>query len=113
MPSMIDDTIAKIQRRLEQSAHLAPGKRQELLDLIDQLKTEIAGVSAADPDHARSIAGFTEMSAHEATRVERRPETLKTAISGLESTVQGFEVAHPQLTAVVNRIAHALSSLGI
>lgn len=111
MKPMIDDTITKIQRRLEQSAHLAPEKRQELLDLIAQLKTEIAGVS--DADQVRSIAGFAEMSAHEATRVERRPETMKTAISGLESTVQGFEAAHPQLTAVVNRIAHALSSLGI
>ncbi|HAV61896.1 MAG TPA: hypothetical protein DCY13_05985 [Verrucomicrobiales bacterium] len=110
---MIDDTIAKIQSRLEQARKLSPERKQELLDLVRELKAEIAGVSKADPDRAHSIAGFTEISAHEATREVPQKETMQSAITGLESTVRGFEVAHPGLTAVVNRIAHALSNLGI
>jgi Domain of unknown function (DUF4404) len=110
---MIDDTIAKIQQRLEQSANLPVEKRAELLDLIAQLKTEIKGVSASDPDQAQSIAGFAELSTHEATRDQPQSATKNSAISGLESTVKGFEAAHPKLTAVVNRIADALSNLGI
>lgn len=110
---MIDDTITKIQQRLEGAANLSEEKRRELLDLVSQLKTEITDVSSADPDQAASIAGFTDLSAHEATRPEPRPETMKSAITGLESTVRGFESAHPKLTAVVNRIAEALSNLGI
>ncbi len=110
---MIDDTIAKIQQRLEQSSNLPVEKRRELLALIAQLKTEIDGVASADPDRARSITGFTELSAHEATRDQPSQATMKSAIAGLESTVKGFEVAHPKLTAVVNRIAESLSNLGI
>jgi hypothetical protein len=110
---MIETTLAQIQQRLEQARNLSPDKRRELLELLAQLKTEIANVSDADPDHARSIAGFTDLSAHEATRTTRQPEAMQSAISGLESTVRGFETNHPKLTAVVNRIAHALSNLGI
>ena len=110
---MIDDTIAQIQRRLENANRLSPEKRRELLELLAQLKTEIAGVSADDPEHAQSIAGFADLSAHEATRTQPSPETMQSAISGLESTVRGFESAHPKLTAVVNRIAESLSNLGI
>jgi len=110
---MIDETIAKIQLRLEQAPTLSPEKRRELLGLLDQLRTEIAGVSSVDPDQAQSIAGFADLSAHEATRTEPRPDTRKSAISGLEASVRGFETAHPRLTAVVNRIADALSNLGI
>lgn len=110
---MIDDTISKIQHRLEQANNLSSEKRHDLLELLAQLKTEIATLSQADPDQARSITGFTDLSAHEATRSEPRPETMRSAISGLESTVRGFETAHPQLTAVVNRLAESLSNLGI
>lgn len=110
---MIDDTIARIRRELEEAKNLSPERRQELLELIVQLRSEIAALSKDNPDQARSIAGFTQLSAHEAMRLERQPETMKNAIAGLESTVRGFEAAHPRLTEVVNRLAHVLSSLGI
>lgn len=110
---MIDDTLTQIRQRLEHSNNLSPEKRRELLDLLGQLKVEIGSLSQADPDQARSIAGFTDLSAHEATRTSPRPETMQSAITGLESTVRGFETAHPKLTAVVNHLAEALSNLGI
>jgi hypothetical protein len=110
---MIDDTIAKIQQRLRQASNLSPEKRGELQALIAQLKTEIAGLRQTDPDRAQRIATFAETSAHEATRPDPEPETTKLAIGDLESSVAGFEAAHPKLTAVVNRIASTLSSIGI
>ena len=110
---MIDETIEKIQQRLDQSKNLSPEKRAELTDLITQLKTEIADLSESDPDHARSIAGFTEISAHEATRETQQQETMESALDGLESSVAGFEANHPKLVAVVNRIAATLSNIGI
>ena len=110
---MIDETLAKIQQQLERSSHLPTDKLAELRDLVAQLKTEIATISKSDPEQARSIAGFTEVSAREATRSQPRPDSVKSAIAGLESTVRGFEVANPKLTAVVNRLAEALSNLGI
>lgn len=110
---MIDDTIAKIQQQLQQASNLSPEKRSELQDLIAQLKTEISGLREVDPDRAQSIAGLAETSAHEATRPDQQPEATKNAIVELESSVTGFEAAHPKLTAVVNRIASTLSNLGI
>jgi chromosome segregation ATPase len=110
---MIDDTIGKIQQRLQQSPNLAPEKREELEELLAQLKTEIATLSESDPDRAKSIAGFTEMSAHEDTRATQQQDTMESALDGLESSVAGFEANHPKLVAVVNRIAATLSNLGI
>lgn len=110
---MIDDTIAKIQRQLQQARNLSPGKREELQDLIAQLRTEISSLREVDPGRAQSIAGLAETSAHEATRPDQQPDTTKNAIEELESSVTGFEAAHPKLTAVVNRIASTLSNLGI
>jgi chromosome segregation ATPase len=110
---MIDDTIAKIQQQLQQAAHLSPEKRGELQELIAQLKTEISSLREVDPKRAQTIASFAEASAHQATRPDSEPEATKNAIVELESSVTGFEAAHPQLTAVVNRIASTLSNLGI
>ena len=110
---MIDDTIEKIQQRLQQSPNLSSEKREELQALIVQLKTEIATLCKVDPDRAASIAGLAETSAREATREDHQPETTQNAIDELESSVTGFEAAHPKLTAVVNRIASTLSNLGI
>ena len=110
---MIDDTIDKIQQRLQQSQRLSPEKRKELLELISQLKMEIVDLSESYPDQARSIAGFAEISAHEATRENKQEGTMESALDGLESSVAGFEAAHPKLVDVVNRIAATLSNLGI
>ena len=108
---MIDETIEKTQQQLKQSRNLSPEKRAELMDLVAQLKTEVANLSESDPERAQTIAGFAERSAQEATRETQEP--VKNAIDELESSVTGFEAAHPKLTAVVNRIASTLSNLGI
>ncbi len=110
---MIDDTIAKIQQQLREASNLSPDKRAELQDLIAQLRTEISGLREVDPDRADSIAAFAKVSALEATRPDQQPDATKTAIDDLQSSVTGFEAAHPKLTAVVNRIASTLSNLGI
>lgn len=110
---MIDETIEKIRQQLQQSRNLPPKKRAELMDLVAQLKTEIADLSKSDPERAQTIAGFAERSAQEATRDTQEPETVKNAIDELESSVADFEAAHPKLIAVVNRIASTLSNLGI
>ncbi len=110
---MIQDTISKIEERLRQSGSLSPETRQELLKLLASLKTEITEFSKTNTEQAQSIAGFTQASAHEATRTEKNPELLEHAVGGLEKSVEGFEESHPQLVQLVNRIATILSNLGI
>ena len=110
---MIEDTIGKIQSRIEGAEAINNDRKQELLELLGTLKSEVAKLSKTHGDEAQSIAGFTEVSAHEATRTEQNPELLKLSLSGLGSSVQGFEESHPKLVQIVNAISQTLSNLGI
>jgi hypothetical protein len=109
---MIDDTVAKIEARLR-SADVPPEKRAELEELLAKLKTEIASLSQTHAEQAESIAGFTEISAHEATREQPNPQLLDLSLKGLTSSVEEFEKSHPKLVRVVNDISNMLSNLGI
>jgi hypothetical protein len=109
---MIQDTISKIEARIGQSA-VKDESKTELLTLLGTLKSEVAELSKTHGEEAQSIAGFTQVSAHEATREEPNPALMKHSLDGLSASVGGFEKSHPQLVAIVNRICTTLSNLGI
>ena len=110
---MIEDTIGKIEARIQSADAIKDDRKQELLDLLGTLKAEVAKLSETHTEQAESIAGFTERSAQEATRSEQNPQLLKLSIQGLNSSVGEFEKSHPQLVRIVNAISHTLSNLGI
>jgi len=110
---MLEEKISQIEARIQNSPALKPETRAELLNLLAELKSETAALSITHQEQAESIAGFTEVSAHEATRETKNPALLKHSIGGLESSVDEFQKTHPQLVAVVNRIAAMLSNMGI
>src|SRR5262245_20389035 len=104
MAGMINETIAKIEERLKNSGSLSAEQRADLLRLLTTLKAEVGNLSADEPEKAQSIAGFTAVSAHEATREQRNPELVDLSIKGLAQSVHGFEDSHPKLVQVVNSI---------
>jgi len=110
---MIEDTIGKIEARIQSADAIKDDRKQELLELLGTLKAEVAKLSETHTEQAESIAGFTERSAQEATRSEQNPQLLKLSIQGLNSSVGEFEKSHPQLVRIVNAISHTLSNLGI
>ena len=110
---MIRETISEIESRLQSAGSLNEQTKRELSDLLSKLKSEVTELARTDADQARSIAGFAESSAHEATRSEKKPELLQLSLDGLSASVEGFEESHPQLVQVVNRICTTLSNLGI
>lgn len=110
---MIDDTLAKIEERIRTSGAIQPERRDELLELVSKLKSEVEDLSGTHAEEAESIAAFTGVSTHEATRQEPNPELLKVSIQGLQTSVDGFEKSHPRLVQVVNSICSTLSNLGI
>jgi chromosome segregation ATPase len=110
---MIQDTLEKIEARLQNAESLTPDKRAELSTLLATLKQEVAELHKTNADEATSIAGFTELSAHEATRVEKNPVLLQHSLEGLKGSVDGFEESHPRLVQSVNAICTTLSNLGI
>jgi|SRR6516162_2119341 hypothetical protein len=110
---MIEDTIGKIEARIQGTDSIKDERRQELLELLGKLKSEVATLSKTHGEQAESIAGFTELSTHEATRAEQNPDLLKLSLQGLSSSVSELEKSHPQLVRLVNAISNTLSNLGI
>ena len=109
---MIHDTLSKIESRIGQSG-VKDDAKAELLTLLGTLKSEVAELSKTHGEEAQSIAGFTQVSAHEATRGEPNPALVKHSLDGLSASVEGFEKSHPRLVEIVNRICTTLSNLGI
>ena len=111
---MLSDTISKIEAKLSRPVGTSSGlddqTRTELLQLIGELKREIATV---DEEQALNITGFTRESTEHAVGEAPNPELLKRSLSELAASVDGFEKSHPGLVQVVNRICTTLSNIGI
>jgi len=110
---MIKHTISEIKTRIQKAGSIKDENKSKLLGLLSSLKSEIEELSKTKAEHAKSIAGFTDISTHEATREDRNSELLKLSIEGLSSSVKGFETSHPKLAEIVNSISLTLSNLGI
>lgn len=110
---MIEKTISEIEAKISGAESVSPERRQELLQLLATLKTEVAKLSKTNSDQADSIAGFAQLSAHEAIRTEQNPQLRELSLQGLRSSVEDLEQSHPRLTQIVNRISKTLSDLGI
>src|SRR4051812_30185822 len=110
---MIEDTVSRIEKQIEGSGSIQGDRKDELLRLLGTLKSEIATLSRTHGEQAESIAGFTQLSAHEATRAQKNPESLKHSLAGLASSVDGFEKSHPRLVQIVNALSQTLANLGI
>jgi hypothetical protein len=110
---MVQDTIYKIRARIQASESIREERRRELLDLLGTLEQEVASFSKTHGEEAQSIAGFADLSAHEATRSTRNPQLLELSLRGLSSSVSEFEKSHPGLVSIVNSISRTLSNLGI
>ncbi|HWD91137.1 MAG TPA: DUF4404 family protein [Verrucomicrobiae bacterium] len=110
---MIEDTLSHIEEKIRASDSIKDERKRELLELVGKLQSEIATLSRTHNEQAQSIAGFTQLSTHEATRAKQNPELLQLSLKGLSSSVDGFEKSHPKLVQLVNTISTMLSNLGI
>lgn len=110
---MIEETISEIEAKISSAEAVSPERRQELLQLLTTLKTEVAKLSETNREQADSIAGFAQVSTHEAMREEQNPQLREISLQGLRSSVEDLEQSHPRLTQIVNRISQMLSDWGI
>lgn len=110
---MIQDHIEKIETKVQAAKGIPEETKTELLHLLTALKSEIGNLSKTHGEDAGSITRFADLSAHEATREEKKPEQVEVALHGLKSSVVGFEGSHPALVQTVNKIATILSNMGI
>jgi len=109
----IEERLQKIEEQVGQAGNIPEETRTELLSLLAALRTEIATLPSTHEEEARHIADFAEASALEATRSSVRPKLLEEALSGLTGPVEKFETSHPELAAVLNRLAAVLANMGM
>lgn len=110
---MVQDTIKRIEETIRANKSIAEDSRQQLLGLLEELKPEIEHLSESHEEHAESVAGFMERSAHESLRKEKNPALKQKALDGLSASVKEFEASHPKLVQKVNYIVNALANYGI
>lgn len=110
---MIHDTIARIEAQIQNAANLPEERREELARLLATLRSEVGELAKTHGEQAESIAGFAQVSAHEAMRSQPNPELLEHSLGGLSASVSEFEKSHPRLVQIVNNICNTLSNLGI
>lgn len=110
---MIQNRLDEIEKRLKQNKTVKESDKDELLTLLNTLRTEIADLSRTHQEQAESIARFAELSTHEATRSEKSPELFDLSIKGLTSSIEGFEISHPRLVGIINAFCNYLTNMGI
>ncbi len=110
---MIQETINRIENKIKKTKLMQEENKDELLKLVAELKSEITELSKTHPEHAESIIGFADLSAHEAVRDVRNPHLSKLSSEGLRASVREFEQSHPRLVNIVNVISNTLSNMGI
>jgi len=110
---MNESNLSEIEAKIRAADNISDDRKRELLQSLSTLKAEVDKLSRTHDEEAQSIAGFAQLSAHEAIRQQQNPASLQHSLEGLRSSVEGFEKSHPQLVRIVNNISNMLSNLGI
>ncbi|MCG8473323.1 MAG: hypothetical protein MI742_15895 [Desulfobacterales bacterium] len=110
---MIETTMKRIEKTLAEADKMDPARREELLALMENLKSEVAVLAESHKEEAESIAGFTGLTTHEAVREHPDPKLVDISKEGLLASVEGFEASNPRLVAAVNQVCSFFASMGI
>ena len=111
---MITETMQKIEENL--MAHEAlndPAKREELKQLLSQLKSEIQGLSQTHSAQAQNIVGMTEQLSQDVSDKNITREKKDEGALHLSSAVNQFEQSHPKLVEIIGSLSKYLSDIGI
>ena len=99
---MIEDRIRNIEARVQGSGNLPESAKAELLEITGALREELQAVNKEHLEQAEGTAGEAP-----------HGESLDDALGGLSGTVTELEAMHPRLSELANRLAVALSNMGI
>jgi hypothetical protein len=93
--NVIEETIKQINARIQATGSLTPERRRELLELLATLEAEAANLARTHGEQAQSIVGFTQVTAHEATRANRDPRLLNLSVKALRRSCVASRLAGP------------------
>jgi len=103
---MIEETLRKLEKRIQASERTGDGTRTELLALVDELRTEFASVAESHGDDAAAIAR------HAGGAVEKAAPAAGAA-AGVEDSLLEFESAHPRIVTLFRSLMRTLADAGI
>jgi len=105
--------IEAIEKKIEARSDMDVKIKEDLLDLMRSLKTELAESKDIRPELAHYIVDKTQASAEKIINADNKQNELQESIDGLQETVGEFEASHPKLVQIVNRLCMMLSDIGI
>jgi mevalonate kinase len=105
--------IENLEKKIESTSQIDAKIKEDLLDLMRSLKTELSDLKNINPDTAHDIAEKTQVSAEKILSSDNKKNELQENIDSLQGTVEEFEVSHPKLVQIVNRLCMMLSDIGI
>ncbi len=110
---MTRTTLEQIEEKIRNSPNIPNENKQEYLNMLKALNSEIEGLKITEKEKAQSIKGFAKISTHEATREKIDPNLMEISIEGLSSSVRELEASNPRLVGLVNSLCDFLSKIGI
>jgi mevalonate kinase len=105
--------IEAIEKKIEATSQIDAKIKEDLLDLMHSLKTELNSLKDIHPETAHNIADQTGISAEKVLDSPAKEGDLQENIDSLQGTVEEFEASHPKLVQLVNRFCMMLSDIGI
>ena len=109
----MENIFKRIEAELSNSGSMSNEKKLELLNLIQELRQEMAQLSEAHKEDAQSLAFYAESSLREATRQQKSSDIFNHTLEGFSLSAKKFEISHPKLTTIVNNINQILVNIGI
>src|SRR5690242_17342468 len=97
----LNETASRIEQIVEKIGLSESDKKDQLLQLLAKLKSEIEILSRSHSEQAESIVGFLGTATHEATRADKSPALQKLSQQALLSSAMSFEASHPRLVETV------------
>ena len=94
---MIEDHLKELRAMLEQAVNLPEETRAKLLGHVDAIESDAAKAVVQDAE----------------TDSDAAPEESHHGIGRLVGAVEEIEASHPDITALINRIAGTLTNIGI
>jgi hypothetical protein len=87
--------------------------RTELQEALKELHAELDRTPSVDDESRRLLVGIKEEIEELLARSDQDVESPQSLDERLQASIIQFEGTHPRLTAVIQRVADALSSMGI
>lgn len=100
---MIDETLRKLEAKIQAAPQAKDETKRELLALIAELRGELNALAEHDDAEARRLAALAGAA----------PGDQHGALGELSASVEAFEESHPRLAGALRGICQALESAGI